>query len=195
MKLHYKITQSEYTENPLDWTTPGERGAWFVMSHKRYSLPNELDVDFEEYDSWNELAEKASDKPYMFVRWYEHSGISVQLRDNPDGQDWDAGIVGVIFGNTTEDIKREFASWSCYIEGDIWDVEVLDENDTIVDYSGACELGIYGHEYATSEAERMLKDAQAEQDEHDKRERQAQKELKTAKTLAKKHGYILAREV
>jgi hypothetical protein len=192
MRLHYEIVQSEsQEESPLEWQSPDERGAWFVMSHKRYNLPNELDVDFEEYDSWNELAEKASDKPYMFVRWYEHSGISVQLRDEPNGQDWDAGIVGVIFGNTTEDIKREFATWQCYVEGDVWDIRILDEKGEFVD---GC-AGFYGYKYAEEEAEAMLKQAQIDENERAKQTRQAQKEVKQAITLANKHGYILAKEV
>jgi hypothetical protein len=41
----------------------------------------------------------------------------------------------------------------------------------------------------------MLVQAQAEQDKQDKQEAQAHKEIKQAQTLAKKHGYILAKEV
>lgn len=194
MKLHYNITQSEYEiESPLEWTTPDERGVWFVMSHKRYDLPNELGVDFGSYENWQELAEAEAKamQVYKFVRWYEHGGIAVSLTDEPNSSDWDAGIVGVIIGNSLEDIEGEFATWKCYIEGDIWNVSILDENGEYID---GCS-GFYGYQYATEEAERMLKDAQAEQDEQNSRERQAQKELKQAKTLAKKHGYILAKEV
>lgn len=175
------VDYDEWAENPLDWATPEERGAWFVMSHKQYNLPNELDVDFDDFSSWNELAEKSSKLPYKFVRWYEHSGIAVSLQDNPDGQDWDAGIVGVIFGETTERIKQVFADWKCYIEGDI--------------YAYSSEAGACSGYYGQAGYDQMIAEAKGEIDELVKTETQAKREIATARTLAKKHGYILAKQI
>lgn len=194
MKLHYELEPSEFeVESPLDWQTPEERGAWFVMTHNRYNLPNELGVDFDGYENWKELVEGEAKtlQVYKFVRWYEHRGVAVSLRDEPDGQDWDAGIVGVIFGNSAKEIELAFEQWKPYAEGDIWDIIIKDEHDGVLD--SVC--GYYGYEAAKAAAQEILQEAQAEQDEKDKLERQAQKEVRQAKTLAKKHGYILAKEV
>lgn len=121
------LEQDVYAEDPLAWTTPAERSAWFALSHRRYSLPYEIDTPNDEYESWTALARavtvpggELAGKVYQFVHWYEHSGIAVSLRDDETGQGWDAGIAGVVFGDSTDAIAEAFADWQAYTEGEVY---------------------------------------------------------------------------
>ena len=149
------IEQSEYEESPLEWTTPEERGAWFVMKSNFYTLPNDLNVDFDEYDGWLELV-KANIKKgqvYKFIDWYEHSGIVVRLVDGPKPLDrWDSGIVGLIIANSEQELLSSFTEWKAYVEGDIWDYSIYNDDGETVD--SLCS--IYGYEYALKESKQFI---------------------------------------
>lgn len=149
-----KIDQDDMdTESPLEWTTPEERGTWFVMHHNDYSLPMEIDVDLADYNSWEEVAKAISgNKPYRFVRWFEHSGIAVSLRDDCSINEWDAGIVGVIIGNTTVDINNDFKTWQYYIEGEIYQYGITAPDGEHIDSLG----DIYGYEQALDLAKEAI---------------------------------------
>ena len=138
-------------ESPLEWTTPEERGAWFVLSHSKYTLPNELDVDFDSYENWRELAEGESKtmQVYRFINWYEHGGIALSLQehDNPSDR-WDAGIAGVVIGNSIEEVSGAFNDYKMYMEGDVWSYIIEDAEGNVVDSLS----NIYGYEYAEEEA-------------------------------------------
>jgi hypothetical protein len=138
-------------DNPLTWTTPEERRAWYVLRHRRYSLPFEIDADLHDYRSWTELAAavtapggELSGKVYQFVRWYEHSGIATSLRDDEGGQDWDAGIAGVVFGTTRAAILASFAFWKPYVEDDVYTLMITAPDGDEVDNLG----GLYGYDDA-----------------------------------------------
>lgn len=155
------INYDEDTEDPTTWTTPEERGATFALHHNRYTLPFELEnkyddegnnlVDLDLYNSWEEFAKACAPEDqqnYRFVRWYEHSGIAVSLRDDESGHDWDAGIAGVIFGETTDTINAVFEDWRSYIQGEVYYFCIYDQDGELVDSLS----GIYGLEYAEQEA-------------------------------------------
>lgn len=149
------IDQSDYSESPLDWSTASERGATFVLSHNRYDLPNELDVDFDEYSNWGELAKEnvpEGQPVYKFVRWYEHSGIAVSLSDSPNVGGWDSGCVGVVYGESEEVLESVFSEWKQYTEGDVWSYLITNEHDEFVDSLS----GIYGYDYAVEEAKSFI---------------------------------------
>jgi len=138
-------------QNPLWWTTPEERRAWYALRHRRYSLPFEIDADPDDYDSWTELAAavtapgaELAGKVYQFVRWYEHSGTAVSLRDDEGGQDWDAGIAGVVFGTTRAAILASFTVWKAYVECEVYRVRITASDGTEID--SLC--GLYGYEEA-----------------------------------------------
>jgi len=140
-----RLAYDQDASNPLDWTTPEGRGTWFVLQHRRYALPCEIDVDFDQYESWTELAEGMSHgRRYQFVRWYEHSGVVVSLRDDEGGQDWDAGIAGVIFGSTAAAIQASFAVWKPYVEGEVYALTITAPDTNEVD----CLVGLYGYDEA-----------------------------------------------
>lgn len=178
-------------ESPLDWSTPDERKCWYVMSHKRYHVPNELEIDFDEFDSWQAVADfvyKEYKYVCKFVRWYEHSGIAVSLRDDTSVNDWDAGIVGCIFGETTQDIENSFVDWQAYIQGDIYAWST--DDDSCAGYYGES-----GYKQAIAEAKQAI-DLQVKREASEKRKATiAKQDIATAQKLAKKHGYILAEVV
>ena len=158
------ISQDEYVdESPLDWSTPEERGATFVLHHRRYNLPNELDVDFDEYEGWRELA--AANVPegqpvYRYVQWYEHSGVSVSISETPDVGGWDSGCAGVIYGENIDTLNAIFREWKQYIEGDIWSYEITDQYDEHIDSLS----GIYGYDEAINEAKSFIDEYQPPRD-------------------------------
>src|SRR5688572_7308701 len=95
------VEADDFATNPLEWCGPEDRGAMFVMNLRGWDLPNEAGIDFDEFDNWHDVAEKVlkeNDRftTYKFVRWHEHGGIVVSLRDDAHRDDWDAGTVGVI---------------------------------------------------------------------------------------------------
>lgn len=122
--LEVEIYYDDMAENPLDWETADEResNVKFALKHNRYNLPFEIDDDLDEYSNWTDFAKANTSGGwvYKFVRWYEHSGIAVSLRDDEGGAVWDAGIAGVIIGQTDEDINRYFEPWKNYIEGEVY---------------------------------------------------------------------------
>jgi hypothetical protein len=144
-------------DNPLSWTTPDERGATFALKHNRYDLPFEIDNagDLDEYKNWTEFAESnaPSNQPlFKFVQWYEHSGISVSLRDEESTTDrFDAGIAGVIFGEDEDAIKGAFNDWKQYTEGEVYGFTLTDADGDDVDSM----WGFYGLDYCKSEANEM----------------------------------------
>ena len=147
-----RINYDEADDNPINWTTPDDRGATYALYHKRYDLPFEIDNagDLDEYESWTEFAQSnaLSNQPiYKFVRWFEHSGISVSLRDDEDGHGWDAGIAGVIFGESEDAIESTFWEFKHYTEGDIYSVTVEDQHGEFVDSLGC----IFGTNQAQAE--------------------------------------------
>jgi hypothetical protein len=138
-------------QNPLWWDAPEERQAWYALKHPRYSLPFEIGADPDDYYSWAELAAavtapggELAGMVYQFVRWYEHSGIAVSLRDDERGRDWDAGIVGVVFGTTRAAILASFNVWKAYVECEVYRVRITASDGTEID--SLC--GLYGHDEA-----------------------------------------------
>ena len=149
------INQSDFDESPLDWATASERGATFVLSHRHYNLPNELDVDFEDYSNWHDLAreEAPEGQPvHKFVHWYEHGNIAVYLSDTPNVGGWDRGCAGVVYGENEEVLEGVFNTWKQYIEGDVWEYMITNEHDEFVDRLS----GIYGYDYAVEEAKSFI---------------------------------------
>lgn len=79
-----------------------------VCFHKRYNLPNELDLKSRDFNSWEEI-EAFLYKQYGAVEsesvfMLDHSGITISTSDF--GDPWDSGQVGYIF--TTQQKIQEF---------------------------------------------------------------------------------------
>ena len=150
-----RIEQDDADDNPVNWTTPEDRGATYALKHNRYDLPFEVEADLDDYNNWTEFAEAEAPEGqpvYKFVRWYEHSGIAVSLRDDESGRDWDAGIVGVIFGTDTDAIEATFSEFQHYVEGTIYSVTVEDPDGEFVDSLGC----IYGYDETELEGQYIV---------------------------------------
>jgi hypothetical protein len=154
--LTVAIHNDDYPEDPTEWALPSERQVYYALKHNSYRLPWEIDADTADYSSYAELAEAVTGKGgelegynYKFVRWYEHSGVSLSLRDGDQYGDWDAGCAGVIFAQTTKEIEANFADYAAYIEGDVYGYIITNPKDgEIID---SCS-GFYGYDYVESEA-------------------------------------------
>jgi len=146
------IEYDEYDqERPLEWSTPEERGVWFVMSHKKYNVPNDLDVNLDEFDNWQDIAKTFTKKGqvYKFVNWYEHGDIALSLVDEPTASNrWDAGIAGLVIADDEKTLQSVFTGYKMYMAGEIYSYMITDEDDEIVD----SRTGIYGYEQAIQEA-------------------------------------------
>lgn len=164
MTEHYKgyAVTLEYdpgASNPLDWTTPEERHAWYALCHRRHNLPFEIGADTDDYQGWAELAAAVTapggeleGKQYRFVRWHEHSGIAVSLLDTDKFAGWDVGCAGVIFGDNLGDIRASFAEWRAYVEGDVYTIRIAAPDGNEVDSL----LGLFGYDEALDCARQFI---------------------------------------
>lgn len=149
-----ELRHCDYADDPTSWHSPKERGATFVMSHKRYNVPCEIDINWDDYAGWEDAAEsKAKGKVIRYVDWYEHGGVAVSLLEKPVPKDkWDSGIVGFIFGDNLQDVESAFLEWKDYVEGNVYDYVIYDSKGEEVD-SLCC---LYGYEHAISIAKETV---------------------------------------
>jgi len=138
-----KIFYMEDAENPREWDNLSK----VVLNHKRYTFPNELNINFDSFASWEEIAEhikKELKAVLVFaVRGYEHSGLSISLSSEyPFNDSWDSGQLGFIcileedlikeFGKNTKEtrkkaeaiLKGEFKTFKNYLEGEVFGFEL-----------------------------------------------------------------------
>ena len=165
-----KVERDPYGEdfNPRDWDN---LGTW-VCNHRRYALPNEIDFNFNTFNSWRVAAAELS-KRYDYVLalyMYEHSGLSFNLCGlSPYWQHgrWGGGQVGFVVANKSDvrkwfgvkkvtaavetrfynTLRGEVADYQLFSNGEVYSFDVLDENGTVVDH--AC--GIWGFNQALQE--------------------------------------------
>lgn len=134
----YTIGQDFDVESPREW-----RQATMALFHNRYRLPNESDLQAENFRSWDEMSD-AIDSNYLPVYMYDHSGLWVSTE--PFFCPWHSGQVGFIFGTDDAVLKQEVETFNQYLQGDIWYY--------ICDNGESCG-GIYGYD----ECERQAKEA------------------------------------
>lgn len=154
-----QIDYDQYYEDVTETEPVADRlgKVHFALYKSGSDLPWEIKADTADYKSYSELAKAVTAKngelpglTYKFVRWYEHSGISLSLRDDENSHDWDAGIAGVIFGDNTEDIEGYFNDWACYITGEVYESTVTDTvTGELIDSGG----GFHSYDEAKSAAE------------------------------------------
>lgn len=159
-----EIYYDEWPESPRDW----ENLCDFVFFHKRYSLPNELGMDSERYDSWEEMERdirKKNDVLFVLpVSMYDHGGVSLSI--GGPSCPWDSGYIGFIVAQKQKvrnayGIKRitqkhkqralrqaesELRTFDQYVNGEVFDFIVRDGNGDIVDSCG----GFFGCDHEAS---------------------------------------------
>jgi hypothetical protein len=141
-----------------------------VCFHRNYILGDKHNFDKEDVLSWEELEKLICKEEDVCVidplYLYDHSGITIST--TPFGCKWDSGQVGFVY-ITKEEIRKlfnvkriskklkykaweylneEVKTYKQYLEGDVYDVYVRDENDDIVE---SCS-GYYGTDFESNGA-------------------------------------------
>lgn len=141
-----------------------------ICWHSRYDLGDKHDIDFRDYESWDDQESKLSkelDVAVMLPLYlYDHSGITM----NTTGFHckWDSGQVGWIYATkemirenwnikrvtqkyidkTTEMLVDEIKTYDQFIRGEIYEFQVLDKDEEVLD---SC-TGFYDEEDCMNEA-------------------------------------------
>lgn len=125
-----------------------EQFATFVLKHKRYSFPCDIEIDFDQFDSWDEVEGYLvkTYKPLAISRVFmmDHGGIYISLSSYND--QWDSGVIGFIMvtrenlkkaglpitkKKAEELLKRDFESLRIWAEGDIYLVSAGEEDEVV----------------------------------------------------------------
>ncbi len=174
-KIDYKgyeihIVPDDFAEDPREWDNLSK----FCFAHKRYSLPNELDVPLKELESWSEVKEwirRNYDVLDMIpVRGYSHGSLSVSTSFSyPYNCPWDSGMIGFVvllkkdvrenwgtkrITQTLRDkaikiAESEVKTYDSYLRGDVYGYRIIDpKTEEEID---SC-YGFYGTEDCIQEA-------------------------------------------
>jgi hypothetical protein len=90
--ISVEIYHDTDSESPRLWSPMTK----FVMIHKRYDLPNEIDFKFNDYALWDDVRDELwKDYNWVFpVYMLDHGGTRLSLY--PFENKWDSGRVGFI---------------------------------------------------------------------------------------------------
>ncbi len=86
-------------DSPRDWCNT----TTMVLSHKRYNLPNEADVNFDDFDSFTEVEahlRAEHDVVALMPVWgYDHGQLALHAggRVGQFADPWDSGCLGIVF--------------------------------------------------------------------------------------------------
>ena len=161
------IEQDEY-DNPREWDNFGH----MVCAHRRYDIGDEqlevhgVSLEDDLKHNLESIGLKLNDVLILPLYLYDHSGIAMNTTGFSCG--WDSGQVGFIYVSK-EDVRKEYnvkritktikektfellrgevATYSQYLDGDVWCVRITDEEDEAID---SC-CGLYGYDYAKESA-------------------------------------------
>lgn len=179
VKYRYEIEQSEYTESPRDWDNLGTMALFHDDRH--YTLPNESVLEDTHplnvrwcpwgypigFDDWDEVEKELVQRHEV----YPSCILPVHIYGNKiDTEALKGGQVGFIFMDkyTIKEnaltkpqairiLKREVETYSCYLQGDVWDVRVYDDCDNLID---TC-YEVYGYEHCDEIGLSMIKDIES----------------------------------
>lgn len=111
-ELTVNVMYDESGDNPRGWDNLGK----MVCSHRRYNFPNEIKMDFDEHNSWeeikNEITKQFGPSLILTIWLYDHSGLHFSTESFygrlPQGHaEFDSGRIGFIFV-TKKDIRKEY---------------------------------------------------------------------------------------
>lgn len=162
LELTFEVHQDTSSESPRDWDNLGT----MICCHGRYTFGDEQ-FDADDFDDWNDLRkhliENREAKVILPLYVYDHSGLSMYT-DGDKGyrqhEAWDSGQVGFIYATekdieqnfltvadgieerAEEVLKSEIETYSQYIEGDVWGVEVFNKRGKLIDSL----WGLFGQE-------------------------------------------------
>lgn len=111
-ELTVSVLYDECGDSPRNWDNLGK----MVCSHRQYDFPNEIKMDFDKHDSWDEV-KRAITKQFgaslILTIWlYDHSGLSFSTKSfygrlSQGHAEFDSGRIGFIFV-TKKDIRKEY---------------------------------------------------------------------------------------
>jgi hypothetical protein len=136
------IIIDDMAESPI---TAFDNVGQMVLRHRKYNLPNEIDLDFDSFLSWDEVYDFLHTK-YAFILpiyMYDHGGITIST--NPFNDPWDSGQIGYIVtnedheGKTLEILRNEVEIFSQYLEGHCYGFRITKDGEEIE----SC-FGFYG---------------------------------------------------
>jgi hypothetical protein len=178
-KIEYKgytieIEQDQDAESPREWSN----AAVLVLSHRRYDLPHEADINNDAVHSIEEFITHVVDKHdarFFFPVWgYDHSQLVFKAgeRTYPFNDPWDSGFAGLAFitnatiaehfptGFEPSDqyptldawakavVDGEIETYNQWATGDVWVFTIYNAQGAVVDSCG----GLFGFDYALEEA-------------------------------------------
>ena len=165
-----KILQDNEPVNPREWDNIGT----IICFHKKYSLGDTHDYNFNDFNSWEELKNRINKDQNVAVilpiYMYDHSGITIKT--TPFSCPWDSGQIGFIsiskekvlneFGGCkitkklrerlTQQLIGEVETYDQYLAGDVYGYQIT-LNDEELD---SC-WGYYGIESCINEAKSIVK--------------------------------------
>lgn len=97
------IHHDEFADDPREWSNLSK----LVLFHNRYNLPNELNIDHNDFIDWFDM-EAFIQREYnpaimRLVSMYEHGGVALRL--GAPTCEWDSGYIGFMI--VTKDHLRE----------------------------------------------------------------------------------------
>lgn len=126
-------------QSPREWSN----GSLLTLHHNRYDLPNELGLNSNNFDGWEDMKKSIKENNNVLmirqISIYDHSGISLNV-GNPTDR-WDSGIVGFavitkeswneIMGNTPfstskgqKMIEQEIKDYNAYLNNEVYGFEI-----------------------------------------------------------------------
>lgn len=139
-RYKYEITDDMHPFNPREG---GGCLSVLALSVRRYDLPNEISVPFDDLNNWQEVHDYIKNEGGLFIKpvyAYIHGGITISL--GSFGCGWDSGCAGFVFttqenmdewGISEDEAERiialEIQEYDKYIMGESYLVEIIDTID------------------------------------------------------------------
>ena len=176
-KYTYEIVQDFDPSNPR---TEWDNVTTMLCFHKRYNLGDKQNINFNDYESWDEMENAIKEKyDVLMIKplyMYEHSGIAIST--SPFSCPWDSGRIGFIIVDTKQYelcmgdpkdakgevlegiIKNDIEIYNKYLCGDVYGYKTFEvetcnkgcEHKTMID---SC-WGYYDEADAEAEAKSLI---------------------------------------
>lgn len=184
MTYRIEIQPDEFAESPREWDNLGI----FALFRRGHDLPNESTLDYRDFDSWEEIQrhvirefdsvvclpiygrqdggimlDHSFDLPYMDSSYSAQLGFIYTTRERVIAEYGDDSAESI--DKACSVLEGEVGIYNQYLNGDVWQFIIYDENDEVVDSCG----GFY--DYSECENEGNLSLASINQEEEKKQKR------------------------
>jgi hypothetical protein len=163
-------------DNPVNPRTEWDNDSEMVMFHSRYNLPNDINYNESDFNSWDEMKERIKNDndiaEILPIYMYDHSGITI--RTTPFECRFDSGQIGFIFitkeqARKSHGVKRlskkvmatvhnnllaDVKAYDQFIQGEVFGYVI--KNKETDEELESC-WGFFGMEYCIEEAKAVAK--------------------------------------